>query len=210
MAPQLVTFDIFGTVLDWRRGMTADLAALGLAIDAADFDRIIDRQGALEQLRPLRSYRDITAASLVDVAVLAPADADAIGAHLGTWPLYPDSKSALRRLMCSVPCAAMSNSDRIHGVQVQATLGFQLSAWFCAEDVGRYKPDPRFWREVSARLGVGPGPDWWHVSAYADYDGQVASSLGLTTVFVSRPHARPGPATHQVANLTELAALLGV
>lgn len=75
--------------------------------------------------------------------------------------------------------------------------------------MGCYKPDPRFWREVSARLGVGLGPDWWHVSAYADYDGQVASWLGLTTVFVSRPHARLGPATHQVTNLSELAVLLG-
>lgn len=62
--------------------------------------------------------------------MLAPADAGAIGAQVGTWPLYPDSKPALRRLMCSVPCAAMTNSDRVHGAQVQATLGFQLSAWF--------------------------------------------------------------------------------
>jgi FMN phosphatase YigB (HAD superfamily) len=63
MAPQLITFDIFGTVLDWRRGLTANLAARGCAISTTDFDRVIDRQGALEQLRPLRSYRDITAAT---------------------------------------------------------------------------------------------------------------------------------------------------
>src|SRR5512144_1151709 len=107
MAPHLITFDIFGTVLDWRRGLTDDLAARGRAIGTADFDRVIDRQGALEQLRPLRSYRDITAASLVDVLVLPPADGDAIGAHVGMWPLYPDSRPALRRILRSVRCAAM-------------------------------------------------------------------------------------------------------
>ena len=64
-------------------------------------------------------------------------------------------------------------------------------------------------REVGARLAVPPGPRWWHVSAYADYDGEVAASLGLTTVFVDRPHARPGPATHRVADLAGLAALVG-
>src|SRR5512142_1320663 len=107
------------------------------------------------------------------------------------------------------PCVAMTNSDRAHGAEVQAALGFELSAWICAEEVGCYKPDPRFWRAVSARLGVEPGPSWWHVSAYADYDGEAAAALGLTTVCVERPHSRPGPAAHEVADLLELAALLG-
>ncbi len=206
---RLVTLDIFGTVVDWRRGLTEAVAAAGCRIGPADFDRVVDRQGALEQLRPFRSYRHIVAASLVDVLLLSPADADAIGAQAGAWPLYPDSRSALRRILRAVPCAAMTNSDTAHGAQVQAALGFPLSAWFCAEDVGCYKPDRTFWHAVAERLGVDPGPDWWHVSAYADYDLHVASSLGLTTVFVARPHARPGPATHRVAHLTELADLLG-
>jgi 2-haloacid dehalogenase len=209
MAPRLLTFDVFGTVLDWRRGLSEAVAALGRPLGPGEFDRVVDRQGALEQEPPFRTYRAITAASLVDVLGLDPARADAVGTAVGTWPLYPDSAAALRRLMAAAPCAAMTNSDRAHGEQVQAGLGFRLSAWFCAEEVRCYKPDPRFWREVSARLGVPPGRDWWHVSAYADYDGQVAASLGLTTVFVDRPHARPGPAAHRVATLAALAELVG-
>jgi len=102
----------------------------------------------------------------------------------------------------------MTNSDRAHGADAQAALGFPLSAWITAEQVRCYKPDPRFWREVARLLRVEPGDWWWHVSAYADYDLEVAASLGLTTVFVDRPHARPGPAAHRVQDLGALAALL--
>jgi FMN phosphatase YigB (HAD superfamily) len=145
----------------------------------------------------------------VDVLGLADAAADAIGAGVGAWPAYPDSPDALRRLMAVWPCAATTNSDVAHGAEAQERLGFPLSSWICAEDVRCYKPDPRFWREAAARLGTELGPWWWHVSAYADYDLDPAAGLGLTTVYVDRPHARPGPAVYRVRDLGELADLLG-
>ena len=126
-AVRLITFDIFGTVLDWRTGLGADCAAAGRPLDPGDFDRIVDRQAELERGSYL-PYAEITRRSLVDVL-------------------------------------------------------------------------------MSRRRGIAPEPDWWHVSAYADCDLAVAGQLGLTTVFVSRPHARPGPAAHRVADLAELAAL---
>src|SRR5205085_8095336 len=97
------------------------------------------------------------------------------------------------------------NSDLAHGEQVQAQLGFRLSDWLCAEETHCYKPDPEFWNAMARRWRLTPGPEWWHVSAYADYDLAVANRLGLTTVFVARPHARRGPATHSVVDLAELA-----
>jgi 2-haloalkanoic acid dehalogenase type II len=203
--PALVTFDFFGTVIDWRAGLRAALALRGVTLGDGDFDRIVDRQGELERDPPFRSYRDVTARSLVDLFGLDPADADAIGAGVGTWPRFPDARAAIRRLMARAPCAAMTNSDRAHGVDVQARLGYRLSHWFCAEDVGVYKPDPAFWRAVSARTGAALGPAWWHVSAYADYDLGVARSLGLTTVLVNRPHRRVGPADLVLPDLVALA-----
>jgi 2-haloalkanoic acid dehalogenase type II len=208
MVPRLLTFDIFGTVIDWRRGISDALARAGRPVAEVEFDRIVDRQGALEQERPFRTYREITKLSLVDVLGLGPAAADAIGAGVGTWPPHPDAPAALKRLMAVVPCVATTNSDIAHGEDAQRALGLRLAAWICAEDVRCYKPDPAFWREVSRRLGVEPGPAWWHVSAYADYDLDVAARLGLTTVFVARSHARPGAAVHRVADLRELAGLV--
>lgn len=205
--PELITFDIFGTVLDWRAGLKGACAAAGRALKPGEFNRIVDLQGELEQ-GPFRTYAEIVKISLTRALGLPEADAARIGAGVGDWPLYPDSAEALRALMKLAPCAAMTNSDRAHGERVQERLGFELSDWLCAEEAGVYKPDPKFWRRMSERRSVAPGPRWWHASAYSDYDLAAAGRLGLTTVFVERPHARPGPATHEVADLAALAALL--
>lgn len=205
--PALLTFDIFGTVVDWRRGLAEALRAEGYSLEPADFDRVIDRQSALEAAA-FRPYREITALSLVEALGVTPAAAERIGDAVGRWPLYPDSRDGLARLERVAPCVAMTNSDRAHGEQMREQIGFPLSGWICAEEVRLYKPDPAFWRAVAARRGIEPGPAWWHVSAYADYDLEVAAGLGLTTVYVERPHARPGPAAHTVRDLGELAALV--
>jgi 2-haloalkanoic acid dehalogenase type II len=205
--PALLTYDIFGTVLDWRRGMRDDLAAVGVTLSDADFDRVVDAHGH-DEGGPFQPYARITADSLVKVLGVDRAAAERVGANVGRWPLYPDSADALRRIMRVAPCAAMTNSDREHGVQVRRHLGFELSDWVCAEDVRLYKPDPAFWKAVAARRGVTPGPAWWHVSAYADYDLATAKGLGLTTVFIDRPHARPAPADYRFSDLRGLADAL--
>jgi FMN phosphatase YigB (HAD superfamily) len=102
----------------------------------------------------------------------------------------------------------MTNSDLTHGVQAQKRLGLTLSHWVCAEEARVYKPSPEMWRFAASRCGAAFGPSWWHVSAYADYDLATARSLGLTCVYVERPHARPGPNDLHVGDLVELAAVV--
>ena len=196
----LLTFDVFGTVLDWRRGLRE---ALGVRLSDDGFDRIVDRQGELEQ-QGFRPYADIVAQSLVEEVGLPAEEAARIGAAAGTWPLFPDSAAALRRLRSIVPCAAITNSDLAHRPQVEAQLGFALDGWICAEEVRKYKPDPEMWRTAARRMRVDLGPAWWHVSAYADYDHATARSLGLTCAFVERAHLRPGPSDLVVADLSQL------
>lgn len=197
MSIRLLTFDIFGTVLDWRRG-------LGKLSDA-QFERVIDRQGQLEA-GPWRSYAEIVAQSLVECARFDALSAAAEGAEAGRWPLFADSAMALRTLRAIAPCAAITNSDRAHGEDVQAQLGFRLDGWICAEEVRAYKPDERMWQAAAKKLGISFSRDWWHVSAYADYDHETARKLGLTCVLVQRPHSRPGPADVVVRDLAELVA----
>lgn len=200
MSITLLTFDVFGTVLDWRGGLRE---ALGGALADSDFDRIVDRQGELERER-YRPYAEIVAQSLVDVLGLDGEEAARIGAGAGEWPLFSDSAAALRRLRNVARCAAITNSDVAHGEQVRAQLGFELDGWICAETVRVYKPDAEIWRAASRQMGVPMNRDWWHVSAYADYDHVTARSLGLTCVLVKRPHHRPGPADLIVADLAAL------
>jgi putative hydrolase of the HAD superfamily len=205
--PSLLTFDIFGTVLDWRRGMREAVIRAGGAWDETTFDRVIDFQGKVESGEFLR-YADITALSLHQVAGVPAEEAVAIGATVGTWPAYSDSAEGLRRLMHLAPCGAMTNSDRIHGVQAQDGLGLRFKYWISAEESRAYKPSPGVWRYVSQKLGIPYDRAWWHVSAYGDYDLATARSLGLTCVYVERPHARPGPTDVHVGDLVELAAVV--
>lgn len=208
IAPALLTFDVFGTVLDWRSGLQSSLGVRGIALGADDFDRIVDRQGALEQEQPFRTYREILARSLVDVLGVDPADADRVGAEAGRWPPFLDAAPALQRLARRVPLGALTNSDRAHGLDVQGRLAFPFRHWLCAEELGIYKPNPDVWRSLAVRTGTPMGPAWWHVAAYGDYDLGVARALGLTTVLVNRPHRRLGAADLVVPDLRALAELV--
>ena len=200
--PTLFTFDIFGTVLDWKRGVAE---AVGRPLDDAAFDRVVDHQGRAEQAHPDRPYRAVVADSLVAELAVPRRDAEEIGAGAGRWPLFVDAAAGLRRLQAIAPCAATTNSDRAHGEQVQEQLGFRLSHWLCAEEIGCYKPSRAVWEEAARRLGAPLDRSWWHVSAYADYDLEVARALGLTTVLVERPHCRRGAADVVVPDLLALA-----
>jgi 2-haloalkanoic acid dehalogenase type II len=204
MKPRLFTFDIFGTVVDWQLGLREALQAIGRPLAPGEFDRVIDFQGRDEQTPPHRPYREIVARSLVAVLGVGEPEARAIGEAVGRWPLFADAIDGMRRLMALAPCVATTNSDRAHGSDVQARLG-RLSEWVCAEELGLYKPDPRFWQATAERLGSPLDRSWWHVSAYGDYDLEVARALGLTCVFIARPHQRPGPADVTAADLLALA-----
>ena len=205
--PQLVTLDVFGTVLDWRAGLVKAAAVQGVVVDDRRFQAVIDHQARAEAAA-YRPYADIAADSFVKVLGLSREAARAIASTMGTWPLFSDSTDGLRALMRIAPCVAMTNSDQAHGRQVQEQLGFRLHGWICAEDVRCYKPAPEFWTAVASRRGMAFGKDWWHVSAYADYDMETAARLGLTTVFVERPHNVWGPSSLTAPDLRALATLI--
>ena len=103
--PRLLTFDIFGTVIDWRRGLRESLRRHGAELRDGDFDGVIDAQASLEQ-GPFRSYASIVASSLIRALGVPPHAAGSIGAEAGTWPLYPEAREALRRLRRVAPCVA--------------------------------------------------------------------------------------------------------
>lgn len=204
---RFITFDVLGTLVDWKSGLEQACETEGRPLNRGEFDRIIDAQAGFEQAKFL-SYTKITELSLQQALGLTASLATKISAGIGSWPFYADSIESLKQLLAIFPCGAMTNSDRLHGDQIQARLGFKLSAWLCAEETGVYKPHPRFWQLMSERQHVPLGPDWWHVSAYADYDLAAANQLGLTTVFVARPHNRPSLATHSVNTLHEFLSLV--
>lgn len=205
MQPMLFTFDIFGTVVDSQRGLREALHHRTLTDD--EFERIAGMQRKL-QSGPFQAFTDVVAQSLVEVLRVEPAAARSIGETVG--PLYPDAREGIARLMQSTPCVAMANADRAHRGPVEAQLGFPFSDWVCAEDTQVYKPASDFWHFVARKRGQRFDKSWWHVSAYADRDLDMVRSLGLTAVFLRRPHHVHGPADYEFRSFTELADFLPV
>lgn len=208
--PRLLTFDLFGTVVDWRTGLRDAVVAHGVALDEGAFERVIDFQGEDEQAA-FRPYAEIVARSLTSVLGLAPGIARTIGEAAGEWPVFLDAPGAFVQLLKQAPCGATTNSDPGHRAAIEAQLGVRLDPWICAGAVGAYKPDVRIWEAARAATGVPFGREWWHVSAYADYDLQTARALGLTCVLVKRPHHRqgaPGLVDLEVNDLDALARRL--
>jgi len=201
--PRLLTFDLFGTVVDWRAGLAA---AVGLPLDKAAFERVIDFQAADEQAA-FRPYAEIVARSLVSMLGIAPATARAIGSSAGEWPVFADAPDAFARLLARAPCGATTNSALAHRPAIERQLGRALAPWICAGEVGAYKPDVRIWEAAARATGMTYGPDWWHVSAYVDYDLATARKLGLTTILIRRPHFRPGTPDLVDRTFDDLAAL---
>lgn len=188
MKPALLTFDLFGTVVDWRTGLQQ---ALGASFEDATFERVIDAQAEDEQAS-FRPYAEIVARSLTRVLGLDPESASTIGERAGEWAVFPDAPAAFTRLLQAAPCGATTNSDLAHRPAIEKQLGVSLDPWICAGEVGVYKPNPRIWDAAREATGVPFGPSWWHVSAYADYDLATAKGLGLTCVLIRRPHHRAG------------------
>lgn len=196
-------------MLDWQTGLEGVVTRAGLKYDRnVDTDRVIDAQAAEERNLDFVDYATVTRDSLVKVFGMPEAAAAEAGAKAGEWPLFADSAEGLASLMAFAPCVAMTNSDIAHGRQVQKSLGFALSGWVCAEQTRVYKPRIEFWTHVARKYDIEPGRQWWHVSAYADYDLSVARELGLTCVFIPRPHSRVGSADLVACDLVALANLV--
>ncbi len=206
--PELFTFDIFGTVLDWQNGLAGACEAHGRKLRDGEFDKVIDAQAALEQSGQFDLYTSIVIKSLASVLGLEATAAASIAETMGSWPLFADAREGLQRLRKIAPCVAITNSDRHHGAQVRAQLGFNLDGWFSSEEERHYKPARELWDAVAEQRGVRFGPRWWHVSAYADYDLKTAQGLGLTRVLVHRPHARSGAAEVEVTSFHDLATVV--
>ncbi|HET8629734.1 MAG TPA: haloacid dehalogenase type II [Thermomicrobiales bacterium] len=219
-----LTFDCYGTLIDWERGI---LDALRPLLDrhgaTLSDDQILELFGEFEaaaEAGPYLPYRDVLAA-VVDgfgarLGFTPTADERAsLAASVGDWPAFPDTVDALRSLARRYRLAILSNVDDDLFAGSARRLGVDFAAVITAQQVGSYKPDRRNFRAALARLDV-PPDQVLHVGQSLFHDIAPAKELGLTTVWVNRRHDRPGfgatpPATAQpdleVPDLRTLARL---
>ncbi len=210
-----VSFDCFGTLVDWRTGLLRSLdRAVGTAPPPSR-ERLFaaylveERRVEADAYRP---YRQLVPAALAKAARAVGLDVDPerlsrVVDDLPDWPLFDDTAVALDRLRdAGRAVAILSNIDRDlldltlrrHGLRVDLTV--------TAEDVRSYKPAPAHWIRFLKSTGAEPSETLHCAGAY-DYDLPPAARLGFRTAYIERvPGAPYGPAAGTV--VPDLRALL--
>lgn len=201
---EALTFDCYGTLIDWERGILDALRPWrrrhGLILD---HDTLLSLYSELESKHeaatPGKAYPEILRAVLTDVARrvdadVRPSELSAFGQSVRDWPAFDDSPAALGYLKRHFKLVVLSNIDRASFAHSNAKLGVVFDAIITAEEVGSYKPDVRnfeFMLRRLASMGVERGRVL-HVAQSLYHDHVPAKGLGLPTVWVDRRAGRQG------------------
>ncbi len=193
-----LTFDCYGTLIDWEKGLAAGLQVWarrhGLALSD---DALISEYGRVEHevetAQPGLLYSKVLAQTLKRMSAartLACADgeAEAFGDSIKDWPAFPDSREALAYLKNYYKLVILSNVDRASFAHSNEKLGRVFDAVVTAEDVGSYKPDPRNFEAVIAAvatLGV-PKDKILHTAQSLFHDIVPGRKAGLVTCWINR------------------------
>jgi 2-haloacid dehalogenase len=214
-AARWATFDCYGTLVDWNRGIATELGRLfGADREAALLERYHAVEPQVQSEHPTWSYRDVMAAVLADLAretgePLPPGEEDALGRSLPGWPVFDDAPGALAeahergwKLM------ALSNTDRDFIDASIRAIGVPFEGAIVASEIGSYKPAHGHWRTFSAQTGA-DGGHHIHVAQSHFHDIVPAAELGIRSIWINRLSERAEPApTRELADLTGLADVL--
>jgi 2-haloalkanoic acid dehalogenase type II len=199
-----LSFDCYGTLIDWEAGLAAALrpwaARHSLALtDEALLLAYSTHEATAEAEHPTALYPEILARSMRALgeelgAPVTDAEAEAFGASVPAWPAFADSPDALARLASRYKLIILSNVDRTSFAGSNARLGVTFTSILTAQDIGSYKPSPRNFEALLAerdRLGI-PEGRLLHVAQSLFHDHVPAKAAGLPTVWINRRHAKPG------------------
>jgi 2-haloacid dehalogenase len=205
-----LTFDCYGTLIDWETGQ---LASLRTAIERQPFATTDDElqeafarhESAIEADR-YRPYREVLGEALRRILGehgLEPTadEVAAFGGSVVDWPAFPDSASALQRLQARFGLGVITNCDDDLFAASSARLGVTFDWVVTAQQAKRYKPNPRGFELAFERIGL-PTNRILHVAQSLFHDHVPAKRLGLSTVWVNRRGDRPGSGATPPAQAT--------
>ncbi len=161
---QALTFDCYGTLIDWETGILTELRAWAAPAGIAD-DALLEAFGAeesrCEAATPDKPYPGVLAdvhRALgqrwgIEPNKLAPI---AFGGSVGRWPAFPDSPEALGYLKQHYKLVILSNVDTNSFARSNQKLAVDFDLILTAQDIGSYKPDPsNFQAAIKALDAIG-------------------------------------------------------
>jgi 2-haloacid dehalogenase len=199
--PVAIVFDTFGTVVDWRGSLIADLSAYGAGRGiTADWTALVDAWRAayhpsMDRVRkgelPWTKLDGLHRASLdklaVDFGIKGLTEADLVHINLGWHRLHgwPDSVPGLTRLKNKFIIGPLSNGNVSLLLNMAKFAGIPWDMIFGSDLFGHFKPDPETYLGVAKMLDIEPG----QVMMAAAHNGDLANArkCGLMTAFFPRP-----------------------
>ncbi len=214
----IVTFDCYGTLIDWETGIgrwfeqaaAADRVAVALSDALTAYSEI---EPAVEA-GSYRSYREVLTATALHVArrfdwPLAPEKASTLAESLSSWRPFPDTNPALERLVergCRLGILSNVDDDLLCATLSHLTVPFELLV--TAQQVRSYKPAPGHFEEARRRIGDGR---WLHAAQSLFHDVVPCRALGIPVAWVNRK-SEPAPSKvrpdFETSTLADVAARL--
>ena len=201
---KVLTFDCYGTLIDWESGMINGLAPLTKKVT-----RTLTRNDILEthahyessqqRQTPTKPYPDLLAivyrrlAEEWDVTV-SWEECVQYGRSVKEWPAFPDSREALHYLKQHYKLVILSNVDQESFAASQEKLGVAFDAIYTAEDIGSYKPAAANFEYLITNLqrrGFAKS-DILHTAESLFHDHTPANRHGLNSCWIYRRHGEEG------------------
>jgi len=223
---RLITFDCYGTLIDWENGMLAALRPLLLKDGRSVSDsQILELYGEIEaelEAGPYLPYRQVLAQAAREIGrrvetEISAEEGSAFAESLTRWKPFLDTVSALQSLGRRFRLGIISNVDDDLFAETRKKLApVEFDFVVTAQQMRSYKPSHRNFEEAIRRSGLSKDKIL-HAGQSLYHDIAPANALGIQNVWVNRPSirpgsgaARPGIATpnYEVHSLAELSALL--
>jgi 2-haloalkanoic acid dehalogenase type II len=212
----VVTFDCYGTLIDWETGIREAFAraaaADGVTLAANDVLAAYSEVEPAVETEAYRSYRDVLGETASRVAKRLgwrlPEDRHCFLAQsLPSWRPFPDTNPSLRRLAAAgCRLGILSNIDDDLFGQTRRLLEVPFDPVVTAAQVRSYKPAPGHFLE--ARRRIGPGARWLHAAQSHFHDVEPCKRLGIPVAWINRRNqqaGQTGPPDWEMSDLDRLA-----
>ena len=197
---EFLTFDCYGTLINWESGMLpvlhSILTAHGKSVDDSTLLKLYGDFEELSERDPYKSYRDVLASVVRQFGAelgFTPTKQEehSLAESISNWQPWPDTVSALRELKKSYRLAILSNIDDDLFATTAPKLAVEFDEVITAQQAQAYKPSLKMFNLALQRTKSSP-ERVLHVGQSVFHDVIPAQKLGLATVWVKRPSARPG------------------
>lgn len=198
---EFVTFDCYGTLIDWETGIqqafkqALERTGLSPTQEAELFELYQEEEKKIEARMPYRKYRDVLSLAASEAArklgrTIPEKLSEILAEQLTSWSPFPDTNPALEKLSTEHTLGILSNvdDDLLAGTLKHFSVHFDLVV--TAERIRSYKPGPEHFEEARRIIGADRG--WLHVAASLYHDIEPATRLGVNTVWVNRKKSPEG------------------